>query len=128
MPALKFCTFLLFLFPFFTHAENLRITPEQLKQSLSDYIILDVRKTSDYKAGHIKGAINFPVDLTYAHKKVNGKIVEPIKMQAYIRERGFDISSKVIIYDSGNLVDAARLFWSLEVYGIQQVKVRFFSA
>jgi thiosulfate/3-mercaptopyruvate sulfurtransferase len=123
MPVFKCCTFILFLFPFFLQAENLRLTPEQLKQSLSDYIILDVRTASDYEAGHIKGAINFPVDLTYAHKKVNGKITEPTKMQAYIRDRGIDKNSNVVIYDSGNLVDAARLFWSLEVYGIQQVKV-----
>lgn len=123
MPVLKKFIFVLLTFPVFVQAENLRLTPEQLKQSLADYTILDARSDVDYQAGHIKGAINFPIDLTYDHKKVNGKLIEPMKMQAYFRERGIAQDSHVVIYDSGNLVDAARLFWSLEVYGIANVKV-----
>jgi len=123
MTVLKIYTFLFFCFPLFLQAENLRLSPEQLKLSLTDYTILDARSAQDYQTGHIKGAINFPIDLTYAHKKVNGKITEPTKMQRYFRERGVDKNSHIIIYDNGNLVDAARLFWSLEVYGIPNVKV-----
>ena len=123
MFSLRLVTLFIVLYPLLIQAENLRLTPEQLKQSLSDYVILDARSASDYQSGHIKGAINFPIDLSYQHKNINGKITEPVKMQAYFRERGIEQSSKIVIYDSGNLVDAARLFWSLEVYGIKDVKV-----
>ena len=44
-------------------------------------------------------------------------------MQQRMRERGLWIDSNVVIYDNGDLVDAARLFWSMEVYGLANAKV-----
>lgn len=107
------------------HAIQLRLSPEQLNESLDEnsYVIVDARSLADYDAGHIPGAINFPVNLTYHHKKTNGKLVQPRQMQQRLRERGIDVNSKVVIYDDGSLVDAARLFWSLETYGLKNVKV-----
>ncbi|MFK5894707.1 MAG: rhodanese-like domain-containing protein [Pseudomonadota bacterium] len=123
MSKLKLLSLLFIIFPIYLQAANLRLTPEQLKQSLSNYIILDARSSLDYQAGHIKGAINFPIDLTYEQKNVNGKITRPMQMQTHFRERGIEQNSTIIIYDNGAMVDAARLFWTLEVYGIQHVKV-----
>ena len=38
-----------------------RVTPEQARQLVgAALIILDVRSASDYKSGHIEGAINIP--------------------------------------------------------------------
>jgi thiosulfate/3-mercaptopyruvate sulfurtransferase len=114
---------LLICFPAFVHAESLRLSPEELKENLKKYLILDVRNEANYQAGHIEGAINFPVDLSYNKKILNGKLTEPYQMQAHLRRRGITKKSHVIVYDNGDLVDAARLFWSLEVYGIMHVKV-----
>lgn len=44
-------------------------------------------------------------------------------MQKYLKERGLDTQSKIIIYDGGEIVKAARVFWALEVYGFTQVKI-----
>ena len=104
-------------------AESLRISAQELKNHLSDYIILDSRDFSNYEAGHILGALDFPVNFTYRDKKKNGQIVAPLQMQEILRQRGIDINTPLVVYDGGNLVDAARLFWALEVYGIKQVKV-----
>ncbi len=123
MPLIKFIILSLLCLSNALHAEELRLTPLQLKDNLNTYTILDARSADEYNAGHIKGAISFPINLTYEHKKVNGKITEPEKMQAYFRQRGITQKASIVIYDSGNLVDAARLFWTLEVYGIKQVKV-----
>lgn len=107
------------------YAESLRISPEELNQQLNNkqLIILDARTKNDYDVGHIKNAINFPVDITYANKKTNGQIQQPRQMQKYLRLAGISTDSKVIIYDGGQLVDAARAFWALEVYGLNNVKV-----
>lgn len=107
------------------YAESLRISPEELRQQINDkqLIILDTRKKNDYDVGHIKNAINFPVAITYANQKVNGQIQQPTQMQNYLRQAGISLNSKVVIYDGGQLVDAARVFWTLEVYGLQNVKV-----
>jgi len=107
------------------YAESLRLSPEELNQQLNNktLIILDVRVKDDYDVGHIKNAINFPVDLTYTNKKTNGQIQQPTQMQKFLRQAGINTDSEVVIYDGGQLVDAARVFWTMEVYGIKKVKV-----
>jgi len=117
--------FLLSIISTNTYSETLRISPEQLNKQINDkqLIILDVRSKNDYDVGHIKNAINFPVNLTYSNLKTNGQIQQPVQMQKYLRKAGINIKSNVIVYDGGQLVDAARVFWSLEVYGLKNVKV-----
>ncbi|MCP3851339.1 MAG: sulfurtransferase [Gammaproteobacteria bacterium] len=114
-----------------TFSETLRISPEQLKKLITEgqstkeksLIILDARNTKDYQSGHIKGALNFPIVLTYKNQSLNGKISSPAATQKNFRSRGISMDSSIIVYDNGDLVDAARLFWILEVYGIKNVKV-----
>jgi len=117
--------FLLSIISTNTYSETLRISPEQLNKQINDkqLIILDVRSKNDYDVGHIKNAINFPVHLTYSNLKTNGQIQQPVQMQKYLRKAGINLKSNVIVYDGGQLVDAARVFWSLEVYGLKNVKV-----
>ncbi|WP_024852064.1 sulfurtransferase [Hydrogenovibrio kuenenii] len=117
--------------PFSVHAEtssdSLRIDAKDLNIAIAQHkqnaILLDARSKELYQQDHIPGALNFPVNWTYAHKKTNGQIVEPQQAQTLFRKLGLDIQTPVIIYDDGALVDAARLFWTLEVYGLQHVKV-----
>ena len=124
----KFLLFTALLASFYigaTEASQLRISAEELNNASAhnDIVILDVRNKNDYEVGHIKGAINFPVGLTYVDKEINGKIQKPALMQKYLKERGIDTQSKVIIYDEGGIVDASRVFWTLEVYGLTQVQI-----
>ena len=105
------------------NAEDLRLQMEQLSKDISNYKIIDVRPETDYQQGHIKNALNFPVSLTYDDKSVNGKLIEPSKMQNILRKLGLDINDQVVIYDDGTFFDAARLFWGLEVYGFKHVKL-----
>jgi len=101
----------------------LRIEPEELTKNLEKFKILDTRESSVYKEGHIDGALNFPVSLTYEHITTNGKLTTPIKMQKIIQELGLDTNSAIVIYDDGTFFDASRLFWALEVYGFTNVKL-----
>ena len=102
---------------------ELRISPQALQKQLDQFVILDARPASDYQVSHLPGALNFPVADTYAHKEMNGKILEPQAMQAKLRSLGITVSQPVVVYDQGQLIDAARLFWALEVYGLTQVKL-----
>lgn len=106
-------------------ASQLRISAEELNQAIANnnIVILDVRNKNEYDLGHIINAISFPVELTYFDKNNNGKIQQPLLMQQYLKERGIDTRSKVVIYDEGGIVDAARVFWTLEVYGLTQVQI-----
>ena len=105
------------------NAESLRIEAEDLAKNISEYKILDARSKLTYQEGHIKGALNFPIELTYEHIKNNGKLTNPIKMQEILRKLGLTTTSKVIVYDNGDFFDASRLFWALEVYGFKNVKL-----
>ena len=106
-------------------ADLLRVTPEWLKSKLSDkdLIIIDSRNREDYDQGHIAGAVNLPDSLTYQQKSTGGEIVEADVMQRILRERGIDYGKTIVVYDGGLLVDAARVFWALEVYGLKKVKL-----
>jgi len=104
-------------------SSTLRVEPEVLTKNITSYTILDTRTIQDYKNGHIKGALSFPVGLTYEHIKTDGKLTSPIKMQTIIQNLGLDIDTPVVIYDDGTFFDASRLFWSLEVYGFKNVKL-----
>ena len=105
------------------NANLLRIEPTQLVNNLHSYTILDTRSVTLYEEGHIKKALNFPVNLTYEHKNINGKITNPIKMQNIIIKLGLNIDDNIAIYDDGTYFDSARLFWTLEVYGFKNVKI-----
>lgn len=106
-------------------AEVLRVNPEWLRANLDrpDLVIIDSRAAPDYEISHIRNALNLPDKLTYQHRKKSGRIVEPDMMQKLLRERGIDNSKMIIIYDGGQIMDASRLFWTLEVYGLQKVKI-----
>ncbi|MDH5359335.1 MAG: rhodanese-like domain-containing protein [Gammaproteobacteria bacterium] len=107
------------------YAESLRVSPEWLNNNLhsKDLIIIDSRTENDYEIEHIAGAISLSHELTYQQKQQGGNIVEPDVMQKILQHRGIDNTKKVVVYDGGEMFDASRVFWALEVYGIKDVKV-----
>ncbi len=105
------------------NALSLRIELDELSNKLAEYKVLDVRDKFTFESGHIEGALNFPVNLTYEHKSIDGKITEPTKMQTILRELGVDVNDRIAVYDDGTFFDAARLFWTLEVYGFKHVRL-----
>lgn len=119
--------FYLLLIIFFTltslNAENLRISINELATNISKYKIIDVRASKTFINGHIDGALNLPATLTYNNLQLNGKIIEPSKFQKLARELSLDIDDNLVIYDDGVFFDAARVFWTLEVYGFKKVKL-----
>lgn len=108
---------------FTLHAQNLRIEPDILVKNLSSYTILDTREASQFQKGHIEGALNFPISLTYQNQNINGKIASPENTVKILRTLGLSINTPIIVYDTGVFFDAARLFWTLEVYGFKNIKM-----
>ena len=81
------------------------ISPKQLKDSASDYVILDARKAADYEAGHIDGAVSADMDgfvnksITEAQSKANVKAV--------VDKYGKDKKYAVICYSGNRYAQAA---------------------
>ncbi|PSW69466.1 sulfurtransferase [Photobacterium kishitanii] len=86
-------------------------------------IIFDARDKDLYQQGHINTAINFPTALTYVEIN-NAYYVKNIKKIApLLQQKGVTTSQQIIIYDQGDLKNAARLFWVLELYGIKNIAI-----
>lgn len=110
------------------HTNNhhiLRVDAEWLNANLQKQhlLVLDARVADDYDVEHISGAISFPESLTYQQKSGDGRIVEPNVIQQLLRERGVKQDSFIVVYDDGALLNAARVFWALEVYGIKEIRI-----
>ncbi|MGL5099403.1 MAG: rhodanese-like domain-containing protein, partial [Fusobacteriaceae bacterium] len=59
------------------NGRNKIVTPKELHENRNDYLVIDVRSSKQYEAGHIQGAINIPLEkLREESKKLDksGKI------------------------------------------------------
>lgn len=102
------------------------IEGSELQQKINEnqpIIIFDARSQEQYQQGHISTAISFPTALTYVAIN-NAYYVKSIKKIApLLQQKGVTTSQQIIIYDQGDLKNAARLFWVLELYGIKNIAI-----
>jgi thiosulfate/3-mercaptopyruvate sulfurtransferase len=95
---------------------------------------LDVRWTlggpsreSDYAAGHLPGAVwlDFDRDVCGPVAAVGGRhpLPDPEALQTVLRIAGVDDDSKVLVYDDGDGMAAARTWWTLRWAGVDDVRV-----
>lgn len=85
--------------------------------------IIDMRSADHYAAGHVPGAVNVPVgDIV---STVNGVPFEfdRDKMQTALNRIGLGPSTTAVVYDNLGMMDAARMFWSLELVGHVDARV-----
>lgn len=114
---------ILLIHSFALNASSLRMEMAELQNNPNHYKIVDAREKTLYSDGHLPNSINFPISLTYERATVDGKLTEPFKMQKIIQNLGLNVDDAIIVYDDGTFFDAARLFWTLEVYGFENVKL-----
>lgn len=97
-------------------------------------IRLDVRWTlggppreADYAAGHLPGAVFLDLDRDVCGPvgPAGGRhpLPEPEALQAVLRAAGIDDDSRVLVYDDGDLMAAARTWWTLRWAGLEHVRV-----
>lgn len=85
--------------------------------------LLDMRSPSDYAEGHIPGAVNIPVNEIVA--AVDGVPFEfdEAKVQDALNASGLTPDMTAVIYDDLGMMNSARLFWTLEYVGHEDVRV-----
>jgi thiosulfate/3-mercaptopyruvate sulfurtransferase len=103
---------------------DLLVDTDRVASYMGDDIvrIVDMRPIDEYTQGHIPGAVQ--LDLAAVRTTtdgVRGQVAPPETVEAVLGRTGIDAGTKVIIYDAGTGIDAARLFWTLEYYGHQDV-------
>ncbi|HEX7000845.1 MAG TPA: sulfurtransferase [Trueperaceae bacterium] len=89
----------------------------------SNLLIVDMREPADFARAHVPGAVNLPVSAIVA--TVDGVPFELAegKVVAALRSIGLRSDHTVVTYDDMGMMNAARLFWTLEYLGHDDVCV-----
>lgn len=90
--------------------------PEVAKQ----FVILDARAKSKYDDGHVPGAIW--VDHA-AWSKNFDEGTDSKSWSSWIGSLGIDRNSKIVVYDDNMSKDAARVWWILRYWGLEDVRL-----
>jgi len=107
-----------------THQNILvEVTWLEKNRGKSNLVILDVRKHTEYLEGHITGAVNIPVDKTFNPVSSIGKVGSLEYINDLLSESGINNRHYIVVYDNGQYIDAARMFWVLETYGHLHVSI-----
>jgi len=118
--------FFLFLFGttlFSQEKEIPTIVPvEWVKEHIANknLVILDIRDYSEYKKGHVKGAVNIP-GLKNLFDATTWKMPKLNFLKELFSDAGVDSDKLVVIYDNGQFFWSARAYWILEVLGHHNV-------
>lgn len=96
---------------------------DALEQISSGAILVDVQAFEDYQNSHIEGAVNVPmsslvVNEPYANMLPSNDIVETVMSEAGIKE-----TDMLLLYDNNDNMQAARVQWTLEIYGNKNTRV-----
>lgn len=86
-------------------------------------LLIDAQTLKSYEKEHAPGAINISrADITKKGSVVN-MLADAESIEEILSARGIKASDQLIIYDDNNNMDAARLWWTLLVYGHTNAKV-----
>ncbi|TFB24055.1 sulfurtransferase [Filobacillus milosensis] len=104
---------------------DLLVDTEWAKDHLEDESItfIDMR-AEGFDQGHIPGAASYNWgQLVDPDFEVEGFLIGPEEFAGQMQKLGVNEDSTVVIYDDGNSLAAARLFYALEYYGHTDIKI-----
>lgn len=100
------------------------VEAEELSESISSYVLIDLRKPEEFKTGHIPNALNVwrnqITDTSFAY---GGMMPTKPQVESLLSELGIVPADTIVIYDDKAECDAARLWWILKFYGHQNIKL-----
>jgi len=90
---------------------------------ISGTVLVDAQKATSYAKEHAAGAVNISRGDIVVKKQVSNMLAPADVIETVMGSRGISNDTPVIIYDDNNNMDAARLWWTLLVYGHTNTKV-----
>jgi thiosulfate/3-mercaptopyruvate sulfurtransferase len=82
-----------------------------------------VPDTAVYDKEHVKGAVKIDLSDVVISDPVVNMLAPKEQIEKVMSKLGISNNTTVILYDSNNNMDAARVWWTLKVYGHENVKV-----
>lgn len=102
---------------------HLLVDAEWLKDNLDKVRIIDVRRGA-YEDGHIPGAVLVTNNEIHdPDSDIDNKLIDAERFTEVMQAAGIDQDTVVVIYDGGNALSASRLFYAMEYYGHEHVKI-----
>lgn len=86
-------------------------------------LIVDMRQSGRYREAHVPQAVNLPVDDIVSSVAGVSFELEESRVESALRSIGLTADDTVVIYDDLGMMNAARLFWTLEYVGHDDVRV-----
>ena len=99
---------------------------QALKLVKKDNVVLvGVQKpeTTLYEDEHVKGAVKIDLSDVVINNPVVNMLAPKDQVEKVMGKQGISNNTTVVIYDTNNNMDAARVWWTLKVYGHENVKV-----
>ena len=105
-------------------AEPLVIEASALSSCLENeaVVFVDMQAPEEYAVSHLEGAVNIPSTEIVINVPVQNLITSKKKIESVMGEKGISNDSLVIAYDTDRM-SAARLLWTLYMYGFENVKI-----
>ncbi len=92
-----------------------------------DVVVVDAQKSGDYEDQHLEGAVNIARNDITTFGPFPNMLASASKIEETLGENGISNNSKVLIYDNNNNMDAARLWWTMLVFGHDTANMKVIS-
>ncbi len=86
--------------------------------------LLDARKAEAYVAGHVAGAVHVDAD-AWRQESLSSEhgLEDDAIWRGRIGAAGIDAATEVVVYDDGRMLDAARVWFILQLAGVERAVV-----
>jgi thiosulfate/3-mercaptopyruvate sulfurtransferase len=79
---------------------------------------------ADYLGAHIPGAVFFDIDAIADHStSLPHMLPGPDEFSAAMAKLGLSDTMRLVVYDASGLLGAPRVWWTLKIFGAQNVKI-----
>lgn len=89
----------------------------------AETVIVDMQKPEDYAKAHVAGAVNIPLGEIVINQPVANMLAPKDQIEKVLGAKGISNNSMILIYDNNKNMEAARLWWTLKMYGHDNAKV-----
>lgn len=86
-------------------------------------VIVDMQKPEDYAKAHLAGAVNVSLAEIVVNTPVPNMLAPKSQIENVLGAKGISNDTTVIIYDNSKNMEAARMWWTLRIYGHENAMV-----
>lgn len=95
-----------------------------LKANAHKIKIIDLRSMDKFLSGHIPNSINIPYKhFTRKKNNIDGFVERPMHFKSVMEMNGIKNDDVVVLYSDWSFLDSMRIYWVMDFYGHQSVKV-----